>query len=175
MIDSITQSDQITLLESQNQRLINRNRALQRQLENTRNQTKGDQAQRLPQDVRPQRHHFGAKFIAMCCELSKSVGFRSTQRVLESVREWLEVDFGIPDWTTIRSWLCRMGVAVLDEKSKQANDWIWLADHSIQLGDMKVFVILGIRQRDLPQGRALQRTDMSPLAIIPSTHRDVTV
>lgn len=162
-------------LQTQNQRLINENRALKKQLELQNKELQLSQtalAPGLQVDCHPKRHNFGAKLIALCCELAKTVGFRSTQRVLQHVREWLQWDLKIPDWTTIRSWLCRIGVAVLAKASHQADDWIWMADHSVQLGDMKVFVIVGIRQSQLPKDRSLQRTDMSPLAIVPSVHRN---
>ena len=161
-------------LQSQNQRLINENRALQKQLDQCK---KVQASQTAPTPLHqvdrcPKRHNFGAKLIALCCELAKTVGFRATQTVLKHVRDWLQLDFKIPDWTTIRSWLCRIGVAVLARASHKAEDWIWMADHSVQLGDMKVFVIVGIRQSQLPKDRPLQRTDMSPLAIVPSIHRN---
>ncbi len=167
--------ERIALLQEQNQRLINKNRALQKQLDQQSkeaqlNQSNGSAVAEF--DRCPKRHNFGAKLIALCCELAKTVGFRGTQTVLKHVRDWLDSNFRIPDWTTIRSWLCRIGVAVLSEASQKADDWIWMADHSVQLGEMKVFVILGIRQSQLPKDRPLRRTDMSPLAIVPSIHRN---
>lgn len=167
--------ERIALLQKQNQRLIKQNRALEKQLDQQTREAHLQEPVRIPSgevDHCPKRHNFGAKLIALCCELAKTVGFRATQTVLKHVRDWLGSDFSIPHWTTIRSWLCRIGVAVLAEASRKADDWIWMADHSVQLGDMKVFVILGIRQSQLPQDRPLQRIDMSPLAIVPSVHRN---
>lgn len=168
-------AERIALLQTQNQRLIKQNRALQKQLDQQARESHLNQTARTPSrevDRCPKRHNFSAKLIVLCCELAKTVGFRATQTVLKHVRDWLQSDFNIPHWTTIRSWLCRIGVAVLNKASRKADDWIWMADHSVQLGDMKVFVILGIRQSQLPQDRPLQRTDMSPLAIVPSIHRN---
>ena len=82
----------------------------------------------------------------MCCNLAKTVGFRSTETVLSIVREWLEVEFKIPSWSSIRTWLCRSGVAALLEAAVPQDDWILMVDHSVQLGDTNVLVVLGIRQ-----------------------------
>lgn len=167
--------DRIGLLEKQNQRLINENRQLQQRLRESQQDQQSDLRRpnlALPDDQKPLRHNFGVRLITLCCELAKSIGFRSSEVVLRHVRTWLGSDFDIPDWTTIRTWLCRIGVAILNQAQQRYDDWIWMADHSVQLGDIKVFVILGIRQRDLPRDRPLNRSDMSPLALIPSQDRN---
>jgi len=164
--------DRIELLEKQNQRLVHEKRQLQQRLRETQQEKQFDLRPSLPDDQNPFRHNFGARLIALCCELAKSIGFRSSEVVLGHVRTWLGSEFKIPDWTTIRTWLCRMGVAIIDQAQQKHDDWIWMADHSVQLGDIKVLVILGIRQRDLPQDRPLNRSDMTPLAILPSKDRN---
>ena len=50
-----------------------------------------------------------------------------------------------------------------------ATDWVWLIDHSIQIGTCKILVILGIRLSDLPEGRPLCHQDMEPIALVPMT------
>jgi hypothetical protein len=62
-------------------------------------------------------------------------------------------------------------VAILQEAQK-ADDWIWMIDHSVQLGKMCVLPVLGIRRTDVPQGRPLKRDDMTPLAVMPSNSRN---
>ena len=167
--------NRIELLEKQNQRLVNEKRQLQQRLRETQEEKLSDRRQpnlSLPEDPKPLRHNFGIRLITLCCELAKSIGFRSSEIVLGHVRTWLGSEFSIPNWTTMRTWLCRIGVAIINQAQQKCDDWIWMADHSVQLGDMKVFVILGIRQRDLPKDRPLNRSDMSPLALIPSKDRN---
>ena len=167
--------DCIERLEKQNQRLVLEKRQLQQRLRETQEEKQSDLRQpnlSFPDDQKPLRHNFGVRLITLCCELAKSIGFRSSEIVLGHVRTWLGSDFDIPDWTTMRTWLCRIGVAIINQAQQKCDDWIWMADHSVQLGDMKVFVILGIRQRDLPKDRPLNRSDMSPLALIPSKDRN---
>jgi hypothetical protein len=167
-------------LEQHHQRVVNENRKLKRQLEHIQSELgevrrQRDQLQsqpvRLPHDPHLKNHQFGARMIAFCCTLGNIIGFRSTERVLPLIGEWLNVEFQIPTRWTMRLWNSRNGVAILKESAVPAEDWIWLADHSVQLGKMCVLVILGIRQSELPVGRALRRQDMYPLAVIPTNSR----
>ena len=41
----------------------------------------------------------------------------------------------------------RLGYYKLHRTKTQSNDWIWIVDHSAQIGAEKCFVILGIRIR----------------------------
>jgi len=43
----------------------------------------------------------------------------------------------IPHWTTGRLWLLRLGHAVLTMPKTKADDWAWLIDHSVQVGQEK--------------------------------------
>ena len=50
-----------------------------------------------------------------------------------------------------------------------ADDWVYLIDHSVQIGTVKVCVILGLRLRDVPfPTRALRHDDVHVLAVIPT-------
>jgi hypothetical protein len=73
----------------------------------------------------------------------------------------------IPAWSTGRLWLLRIGLAALLRPLTIADDWIWLIDHSIQIGQCKCLVILGIRRSQLPVGRPLCHQDMEPIALVP--------
>jgi hypothetical protein len=74
-----------------------------------------------------------------------------------------------PDRSTGRLWLLRIGLAALLRPKDIADDWVWMVDHSIQIGQCKCLVILGIRLRDLPEGRPLGHQDMEPIALVPMT------
>ena len=50
-----------------------------------------------------------------------------------------------------------------------ADDWAWMIDHSIQIGQCKCLVILGIRLSEFAPGRPLCHQDMEPIALIPMT------
>lgn len=75
-----------------------------------------------------------------------------------------------PDWTTGRLWLLRIGHAKLTRPLPQADDWVWLIDHSVQIGQEKCLVILGIRRCDLPpRGQSLRHEQMELVALVPRT------
>ena len=93
---------------------------------------------------------------------------RPTVACLQNVFEWLGVAVKLPDCTTVRLWLMRVGVAALEEPVGVAEDWVWMADHSNQIGPEKVLVILGVRSSQLPPpGVALTHADMRVLMVKP--------
>ena len=70
----------------------------------------------------------------------------------------------------MRSWACRVGIAELEKPVQASDDWIWMADHSNQIGKEKVLQIIGIRASELPpRGSTLRHEDMTVLAVVPGT------
>ena len=74
-----------------------------------------------------------------------------------------------PDRSTGRLWLLRIGLAALLRPKIIATDWVWMIDHSVQIGQCKCLVILGIRLSEFPKGRPLCHQDMEPIALMPMT------
>jgi hypothetical protein len=108
--------------------------------------------------------------ISLCLNLCKEVGFRPAETAMKIMFEWLGVDAKVPSWNSMRSWACRVGVAQLQQPVERADDWIWMADHSNQIGPEKVLVILGIRVSALPgPGKTLRLEDMRVLAVVVGT------
>src|ERR1022692_2939146 len=98
----------------------------------------------------------------------EGVSLRCVPRVLAIVSAALGMSLPIPHWTTGRLWLLRLGHALLTMALPKADDWAWLVDHTVQIGQEKCLVILGIRLRDLPeQGECLQHTDLHLVALVP--------
>ena len=79
---------------------------------------------RLPEDPPMSTHGYGARMVSLCVNVAQKVGLRGTQAVLRIVFEWLGLEQQIPDWTTIRNWMQRLGVAALEEPAEPADDWI---------------------------------------------------
>ena len=127
-------------------------------------------ALRLPEDLSLGTHGYGARMVSVCVNVAQKVGLRATQAVLQIVFEWLGLEQKIPDWTTIRGWMQRVGVAALEEPAEPADDWIWMADHSNQIGPEKALVVLGVRASQLPPpGTPLTHADVRVLAVDPDT------
>ena len=75
-----------------------------------------------------------------------------------------------PDWSTGRLWLLRIGLAALLRPKVVAEDWVWMIDHSIQIGQCKCLVVLGTRLSELPVGQPLCHQDMELIALEPMTN-----
>jgi len=64
-------------------------------------------------------------------------------------------------------WMLKLGYYNLTKKQTIADDWIYIIDHSIQMGNEKLLVILGIRAKDLPKNRALKYEDTEVIDLQP--------
>ena len=74
----------------------------------------------------------------------------------------------IPSASGVRSWLLRLGLFALREPLPVATDWLFLIDHSVQIGTIKACVIVGIRQSQLPAPmRPLRAEDLHLLGLHP--------
>ena len=104
------------------------------------------------------------RFVSLVIDCSAS--FRCAASVLELFQATGE-DERVPDWSTGRLWLLRIGLAALLRPLVIADDWVWVVDHSIQIGQCKCLVILGIRLSEFPLGRPLRHEDMEPIALVP--------
>jgi hypothetical protein len=125
----------------------------------------------LPADPSLPHHSFGPKMISLAINIACTVGLRAAEKVIKTFFDWLQIKTPVPDWTSIRMWLCRYGVGLLEEPIEQADDWILMADHSNQIGTDKVLVILGIRACQMPpNGHTLRYEDMRVIAVVPGTN-----
>jgi hypothetical protein len=109
--------------------------------------------------------------------VQRGASLRAASRVLEFIARSCGLPFSAPDWTTGRMWWIRFGLAQLNAPKEKADDWVWLIDHSVQIGKQKVLAILGIRLRDLPMpGEFLRPEDLVLIDLVPmetSTREDV--
>ena len=133
-----------------------------------RNQRLRQQPPVLPHDPPLPHHEFGPKMISLCVNLARRIGLRPTVACLQIVFDWLGVAERVPEWTTVRTWLMRAGVAAIEEPIEPADDWVWMADHSNQIGPEKALVIIGLRASKMPPpGVALTHQDVRVLAVEP--------
>jgi hypothetical protein len=95
-----------------------------------------------------------------------ATSLRGAARVLELFGPMAGHD-DAPHWSTGRLWLLRVGLAALRLSKEIADDWVWMIDHSIQIGTTKCLVILGVRLCNLPAGRPLTHEDMELIALEP--------
>ena len=70
--------------------------------------------------------------------------------------------------TTIQNWILRIELYELQRPKEFADDWLWIVDHTIQIGTIKVLLILGIRRSKWMQlDRPLVHTDLEVLELLP--------
>lgn len=104
-------------LQRQQQRVI---ASLERELDGLKRQVARLAAEHDP--PLPQ-HGFGPKLMSVCVNLARRVGLRSSVACLRIVCDWLGATVRLPAWTTVRTWLMRVGVAALEEPVERADDW----------------------------------------------------
>jgi hypothetical protein len=109
------------------------------------------------------------------------MSLRGTCRAVDGMRQipvnW-GFDFPVPHFTTLRFWLLRLGYYKLHRPKEQASDWVWIVDHSNQIGQEKCFVILGVRLSQLPPPGPefpLRLSQMEPIELEPVTVSDKEV
>lgn len=70
-----------------------------------------------------------------------------------------------PAHTTLENWVYKVGYYELNRLKEQADDWIIILDHSIQMGSSKILVIYGIRSSETDFSRPLVYKDLTTLRI----------
>jgi len=129
-------------------------------------------------DPRVFRHRYliGCVCFFLSFVLSAAVSLRGVGAVLGLLHAAGSAAFASPSWWTGRLWLLRLGLFKLTRPKEQAADWVWIVDHTLQIGATKCLLILGIRLSALPtQGKCLDQAAVEPLALVPVTHSDRTV
>lgn len=115
-------------------------------------------------------HTYSAGMITLVCQfiLTCSLSFRSASRTLQVLQNYLAIaPDKVPGWHTGRLWIMRLGYYKLTREKEKAEDWVWIIDHSVQIGIEKCLLILGIRLSRLPENRALTYQDVEPIELLP--------
>lgn len=121
-------------------------------------------------DVIPARGSTSVGVIGTVRQLVMQAGvaLRAIPRVIELFVSPHDPAASIPSASGARWWLLRLGLFALRERLIIAADWVYLIDHSVQIGTVKVCVIVGFRLSELPAPwRPLRREDLHLLAVIP--------
>ncbi len=129
----------------------------------------GDFAQRAP------RQHYSLGVMGWFLELVLSAP--CSQRAAASVVSWLSRLWpscqAEPCANAGRSWLFRLGLYQLNCPKEAADDWVWLIDHTVQLGTHKGLLIVGLRLRSWQADpRPLQHQDLQLLHLEPMERSD---
>lgn len=128
--------------------------------------------------LRVPRQHYGLGYILLFLVLVlAATSLRGTARVMRILQTfWLGDAISVPSRSAGRMWLLRVGYFKLTRPKVQASDWVWIIDHTVQIGATKCLLILGVRLSDLPPtGNSLCHADVEPLALFPVTHSNGTI
>ena len=100
--------------------------------------------------VRPRHQHFSLAHVRLFLRavLQLPTSLRAAAAIFPLLGEegWASADMGDgPSAPCGRGWLLRVGLYELRRPKEQADDWIWFVDHTIQLGTIRVLLIVGVR------------------------------
>jgi hypothetical protein len=90
-------------------------------------------------------HSLGLILLFLQISLSSPVGFRGTAAVLKVVSALFPTRERAPSPNGGQMWLLRIGLHELSQPKEQADDWVWIIDHTIQTGTGKCLVVVGVR------------------------------
>ena len=101
--------------------------------------------------------------------MDAATSMRGASRCIRVLLDISERQYDVePSHTTIQNFLLRIGLYVMQQARRFAEDWIWLVDHTIAGGTTKCLVVLGIRYADyVVLNRPLQHRDLEPIALVP--------
>ena len=145
----------------------------QTELEQTRQHLKETQQafKQQRQASRPKRHHDSLLIIrlVLLIKLQTSTSFRAVGKIIVIVQLYFHLVTETPSAPTITNWVDKLGYYELTRPKEWAKDWVILLDHSIQLGQDTLFVVLGIRESQIDFTRPLRYTDLTPLIMTSKT------
>ena len=123
-------------------------------------------------DIIPSHHKYsvGHMMLYISLVLSAAISLRGASRAIEIFMSFLKHPQAAPSWYSGRLWLLRLGYYKLMQPKEKAKDWVWIIDHTVQLGAEKCLLILGIRLSYLPcPKRCVNHEDVEPIALYPVT------
>ncbi len=120
--------------------------------------------------LRARGHYYTVKTIQLSVQQVMEAGnsYRGVATTMELLNQ--NTSTNSPHFSSIRSWLGRIGLYALNRDKEKRPDWILIVDLTLELGKEKAMVVYGISEQDwqqqiLPQKRGLRHTDGEILKI----------
>ena len=129
----------------------------------------GELLDAFDQHVPYHSHSVGQILLFLRMTLQSVLGFRGAASALEFVSAFFRTDELAVSPNGGQMWLLRLGLYELLRTKEQADDWIWIVDHTIQVGKAKCFVVTGVRVAVL----TAKRLDKNSTGAL--THQDFSV
>jgi hypothetical protein len=124
----------------------------------------------LPFDQRPFGLHFAFGVIALFWQsvLRAATSLRAASAVLQMFQGLIPHLEQRPSANTGQMWLLRIGLYEITRPKEQADDWVWIVDHTIQIGSLKCLLVMGCHLRVWQADRRpLEHQDLEVLALEP--------
>ena len=102
-------------------------------------------------------------------KFNTSASFRAIGKTIVLLNIYLDLNLKATSHVTILIWAKKAGIYFLNSQKEKAEDWIILVDESIEFGNDKLLVILGIREAQIDFSRPLNYQDMACLKLIASS------
>ena len=77
--------------------------------------------------------------------VAAATSLQGAGRVLAVLQECVGVEVESPSGSSPRLWLLRVGSYKLMRAKEHAEDWVWIVDPVVQMGQEKCLFIVGIR------------------------------
>jgi hypothetical protein len=98
--------------------------------------------------------------LAVDLVLQAGASLRGAAAGLSLIAARLDLDVAMPSYSAVRSWLLRLGCHALT-CPLPSGVWVWLVDHTVQIGACKLLVIVGCLLNEAPLGeRPLRQSDL---------------
>jgi hypothetical protein len=105
--------------------------------------------------------------------MDAACSFRAASAVLRLLEKAWPALRRAPVANTGQNWLLRMGLHELTRPKEAAEDWVWIVDHTIQIGKTKCLLIVGCRLSTWQGlGRPLELRDLQMFALEPVKKSD---
>ena len=102
--------------------------------------------------------------------LCARANLRGVPEALALSWSWWAGGGAVGSYYSVRLWLMRVGLYQLNCPQQQADDWMWIVDHTMQSGERKCLIIVGIRQSAWDaEERVLGHEDVTLIDLVPVT------
>jgi hypothetical protein len=118
---------------------------------------------------RGQQYQLGVVQRFLSLVIDNGASFRCAAAALDLLLPPMGPQGASPTGATGRLWLLRVGLAALVRPKVIADDWVWMVDHSVQIGPCKCLVILGLRLSGFAIAGPLRHRDLELIDLVPMT------
>lgn len=120
--------------------------------------------------LKAHQHHYSIQTIQISLQqvIYGGSSYRSAEMTMKLFKE--DIEGTSPHFSSIRNWIGRVGLYELYRPKEKRNDWIFIIDLTLELGQEKALIIYGISQEKLQkiiqeENRALTHKDGEILSL----------